>query len=417
MRNLAIILPLAAALCLCPPARAAVFIIGLDGADPAVTAEMIKAGKMPNLAAVFAQGVSGRLDTRAPLPLSSPVIWTSMATGKNVEKHGITGFVKPGTGTFYRTSDRTAPALWNMVSSQGLTVNVVGYLMTYPAETVNGVMVSNNYFMPGGAQSVVSPPGLKLKTSRAQVFVSGTALRDAAAIAGLTRPELLLLMPSLDTYDSADFRKQYLFEKLLQYTMSDEGFASLSEELLGRGKPDLFMLYLPGIDRVSHLAWGQAGEPGKAFGNLVRAYYAYTDRLLGRVLAHAGKEDTVIIVSDHGFRQRKGAGPLTVVSGDHRPGGIFAARGPDIRRGARLKAPVTDWDITPTALYLLGLPVAKDMDGAPALALFKGGVLPGGPPAYMDAYLIDAEEEASEEKELPFTPQELERLKLSGYTQ
>lgn len=417
MKNLALTLPLAAALCLCPPARAAVFLIGLDGADPAVTAELIKAGKMPNLAAVFAGGVSGRLDTRAPLPLSSPVIWTSMATGKNVEKHGITGFVKPGTGTFYRTSDRTAPALWNMVSSRGLTVTVVGYLMTYPAEAVNGTMISTNYFMPGAAQSVVYPPGLKLKTSRAQAFVNGTALRDAAAISGLASPETLLLMPSLDTYDSADFRRHYIFEKLTQYTMSDEGFVSLSEELLGRGKPDLFMLYLPGIDRVSHLAWGQGAGPGKVFGNLVRSYYAYTDRLLGRVLAYAGKGDTVIIVSDHGFRHREGAGPLTVVTGDHRPGGIFAARGPEISGGARLKTPLTDWDIAPTALYLLGLPVAKDMDGAPALALFKGGVLPAGPPAYTDAYPVGSGEEAEKDKELPFTPQELERLKLSGYTQ
>jgi predicted AlkP superfamily phosphohydrolase/phosphomutase len=205
----------------------------------------------------------------------------------------------------------------------------------------------------------------------------------------------------------------------MDYVQADDGFALLDEELLERSKFDLFITYFPGIDRVSHLAWGRysAGKAraGVPLGGLVPAYYAHTDELLGRVLAGAGQDDTVIIASDHGFRSREGAGPLTVVSGDHRPGGLFVAKGPAVKSGTRLKAGLLDQDIAPTILYLLGLPAARDMDGKLAAEILKDGYLAAHPAAYIDRYQMPAA--AAGPQNLPFTPQELERLKLSGYLQ
>lgn len=400
-------------------APGAVFFIGIDGADNLVIDGLLEAGRMPNLASVIKDGVRGELVTLSPPPLSSPVIWTNMATGVGPGKHGITGFVKPGKAGWFRTGDRKAPALWNMVSSRKKTAGVAGYLMTYPAEPVNGVMVSNNYFMPVGTHSVVYPTGLALGTSRAYAFETGSAVRLAAGIAGFSPPEMFPFMPSLDTYDSEDFRAHYIFEKLSEYAQADEGFARLGVELLDRGGFDLFMVYLPGVDRVSHLAWGnyEAAKTGGGgpFGGLVPSYYAYTDGLIGRLLAKAGAEDTVVIASDHGFMARAGAGPLAVVSGDHRPGGFFAAKGPSLKRGARLKKALADWDVAPTVLYLLGLPAARNMDGALAAEIFSEGVLKARPQESVAAYPATAA--AGDMPDLPFTPQELERLRLSGYVQ
>lgn len=403
----------------CAPAGAAVFIVGLDGADGAVVDALIKAGRLPALAALQRDGVRGEIVTLSPPPLSSPVIWTDMATGVGPARHGITGFVKPGGAGWFRTGDRKAPALWNMASSRKKTVAVDGYLMTYPAEPVNGAMVSNNYFMPVGTHTVVYPPGLSLRTSRTYAFEEGGAVKEAARIAGFSPPEMFPFMPSLDTYDSQDFQAHYIFERLSDYAQADEGFARIAEELLARGGFDLFMVYFPGVDRVSHLAWGryEAARAGRkdAFGGLVPSYYAFADRLVGRVLAGAGKQDTVMVVSDHGFKLRQGAGRLAVVSGDHRPGGIFIARGPEIKAGARLKTPLTDWDLAPTALYLLGLPAARSMDGRIAAEIFKDGALTARPPEYVDSYPAPAAPEGR--RNLPFTPAELERLRLSGYLQ
>ncbi|OGR80931.1 MAG: hypothetical protein A2X32_00750 [Elusimicrobia bacterium GWC2_64_44] len=409
------LLALLLALC-CAHARAAVFVIGLDGTDPALAGELAAAGRLPNLAALMRDGVTGRLDTLSPLPLSSPSIWTSVATGAGEGKHGITGFVK-SDGGWFRSGDRRAPALWGMASARGKSAAVAGWLLTYPAEPVNGVMVSNNYFMAVGTHSAVYPPALKLRTPRAFAFESGAAPALAARLAGMPLPALFPFMPPLGDYASPDFRAHYLLEKLGDYALADEGFARVAEELLERGAYDLFLAYLPGTDRVSHLAWGayEAGKKGAVpFSGLVPAYYAYTDALLGRLLAKAGKDDTVIVLSDHGFKLREKAGPLTVVSGDHRPGGLFVAKGPELKKGARLAGPILDRDVAPTVLYLLGLPAARTMDGKLAEGIFRDGVLKARPQEYLDAYPAAA---PRGNESLPFTPQELERLRLSGYLQ
>ena len=52
-----------------------------------------------------------------------------------------------------------------------------------------------------------------------------------------------------------------------------------------------------------------------------------------------------------------------VVGGAHRPLGIFAARGPGIRKGVRLDES-SILDIAPLVLYSLGLPVPEDFEGA-----------------------------------------------------
>lgn len=55
---------------------------------------------------------------------------------------------------------------------------------------------------------------------------------------------------------------------------------------------------------------------------------------------------------------------------NHRLMGIFAAFGPDIRKGERLKK-VRIYDIAPTILHMFGLPVPKDIDGRVLKEIFK----------------------------------------------
>jgi predicted AlkP superfamily phosphohydrolase/phosphomutase len=54
--------------------------------------------------------------------------------------------------------------------------------------------------------------------------------------------------------------------------------------------------------------------------------------------------------------------PRQEPSGTHRPKGIFIARGPGIRQGARLSA-LSILDVAPLLLYSLGLPIPEDMEG------------------------------------------------------
>ena len=60
----------------------------------------------------------------------------------------------------------------------------------------------------------------------------------------------------------------------------------------------------------------------------------------------------------------------SVISGDHRVHGILFARGPFIRRGARVED-ANLVDIAPTILYAMKEPVPRDMDGRVVQQLFE----------------------------------------------
>jgi predicted AlkP superfamily phosphohydrolase/phosphomutase len=68
-------------------------LVGWDAADWKLIDPLLAKGEMPHLARLLQQGVWGNLATIHP-PLS-PMVWTSIATGKRPGKHGIWGFTEP----------------------------------------------------------------------------------------------------------------------------------------------------------------------------------------------------------------------------------------------------------------------------------------------------------------------------------
>ena len=124
-----------------------VIVIGIDGASPLVARPMIEAGRLPNLAMIAEQGVSGRL--RSLPPLFSPRIWNTIGTGKLPEEHGIKAFVQKdesGKKRLYDSNDRQVPGVWNILSEAGIDVGVVNWWTTYPPDEIEGVMVSDHFF-------------------------------------------------------------------------------------------------------------------------------------------------------------------------------------------------------------------------------------------------------------------------------
>jgi hypothetical protein len=52
-----------------------------------------------------------------------------------------------------------------------------------------------------------------------------------------------------------------------------------------------------------------------------------------------------------------------VISGSHRLEGIFAASGPDIKRGISLGRDLNGWDVASTMLHMHSIPIPSHMDG------------------------------------------------------
>jgi hypothetical protein len=61
-------------------AKPRVLLIGWDAADWKVIQPLLDAGEMPNLARLIAGGLRGNIATL--YPALSPMLWTSIATGK-----------------------------------------------------------------------------------------------------------------------------------------------------------------------------------------------------------------------------------------------------------------------------------------------------------------------------------------------
>jgi predicted AlkP superfamily phosphohydrolase/phosphomutase len=356
-----------------------VLLIGLDGATPRVVDQGIADGRLPHLATIAREGVSGTL--RSHNVLLSPRIWTSVATGKDVNKHGISGWVyrdEAGTLRLYKSVHRTANALWNIASDAGLRVGVVNWLNTYPPEVIDGAMISD-FAIPGERES---------RHDLGEMFVKAiskgtqTTLPSDRSTQGTTHPaewaQKLATLASAHTEEP--FSGFHAEDVLSRAYATDRLVAQLAIELDRQLRLDVLMVYMPGIDRVSHFLWGAfeppeiypeakrfAPEEREAAARALWSYYEAVDRLVGTLVERMEPRDLVLILSDHGFEaMTSDEFPIT---GGHdseaaRRGVIFA-RGQGIpASGAPGEVSVND--ITPTILAWLGLPLAEDMDGRPA---------------------------------------------------
>ena len=125
-----------------------ILLVGWDAADWRVIMPLVDAGKMPNLARLIEEGVCGNIATLQPV--LSPMLWTSIATGKRAYKHGIHGFTEPDplSGGIRPVTNlsRKTKAIWNILNQNGFSTVVVGWWPSNPVEELShGVMVSNDY--------------------------------------------------------------------------------------------------------------------------------------------------------------------------------------------------------------------------------------------------------------------------------
>ena len=128
------------------PSGQKLLVIGLAGADWGRVRTLMEQRRLPHLSALVERGTSGRvLPSEPPLP---PLLWTTLATGRPPDEHGILDFVESdGDGGYQPVSGRgrRVKALWNMADEAGLTTVCVGWWTTWPAEEIRGAMVSDRW--------------------------------------------------------------------------------------------------------------------------------------------------------------------------------------------------------------------------------------------------------------------------------
>jgi hypothetical protein len=343
--------------------------VGLDGADWQVMEPLLAAGELPTFQRLMDEGVAAPLET---IPdANSAVIWASMYTGERPEAHGIhdfyrielPGMVGPGLFPVHRTyfkelvgflervglARRTmvsrftleAPPFWEIADHLGLSSGVVdGYFYSFPAYT------------PKTPEGFVLAYGLDGFERRL-----GSGGRSADLPLFLQPPQLYRqIRPYLD-------RGDFHWQAASLLTLLEEGHP----------QPRLLSFYTHEPDTVQHHFWkwyqpelfpGVSAEEVREKGGRIPDLYRAFDHFLETLLPRLDPRTAVVIASDHGHA-------ATILHGRfftqhrHGPPGIVIASGGPFRaaaEGGALDTPHV-YDLFPTLLYLLGIPIPEYADG------------------------------------------------------
>ncbi len=352
--------------------RPKLLLIGWDSADWKVLSPLMDRGQMPMLRRIVEGGVSGNLRTLEPV--LSPILWTSIATGKRAYDHGVLGFTEVDALTQrvqpLTASSRQCAALWNILAAQGLKCHVLGWFATHGEQIPGGGVVSNLFPAPTakpGEEWPPAPRGTIWPEEHAAVL---NELRVSPEdIEGDTISLFCPRWAEIDT--TKDHRLNHLRIHLAE-AFSIQAAACWALE---HTEWDFTAVYFRAIDEIAHHFMPYHppkldGVPQADFDlyqDVMNSTCRMHDLMLARLIALAGPDTHVMLVSDHGFHSdhlrpkfvpRVPAG-ITVWHRDH---GIFAAAGPQLARDELVHG-ASLLDITPTVLQLFGLPVGADMEG------------------------------------------------------
>ncbi|HYM62795.1 MAG TPA: alkaline phosphatase family protein [Thermoanaerobaculia bacterium] len=360
-----------------------VFFIGLDGADWQYLDRLIADGAMPNLGRLVREGDARVLVTQQP-PLS-PLVWTTMMTGVSPLEHRVLDFTRFNPANRIKepiTSDeRAVPAVWNMATWGGRRVAVFGLWATYPAEEVDGLVVSDRLFSYQYAEGETPPGAVFPKSEEAWAVRTRAGVERAIgydAIHGY--------IPSLDRaeYDALATRPDPFAQPvtaLRRILIETELMHRLARERIAREAPELAIVYFQGTDAIGHLfapyvaprLAGISEADFARYSGVPRAYFARIDAILGDWRKLAEEHDAeLVIASDHGFLWAEGRTPVSslavATAGKwHREEGIYLQWSP---RGVAEPSPSHTKragvaQICSTLLALCGLPQGEGL--APAI--------------------------------------------------
>lgn len=354
-------------------------LIGWDAADWKMMSPLMDGGLMPTLARFVEQGCMGNIATLRPS--LSPMLWTSIATGKLADQHGVTGFVEPTPDRrgvrLVGSQSRRAKAFWNITSEAGLKTHLVGWYASHPAEPISGACVSDRFVID-------STTGQR---PAANDWACPTDLADRFAALRVWPRELGAgdLLPFVPRLEHVDLRRDPRPGKLAEALSACATTHAIATDLLANHDWDVAAVYYDTIDRLGHEFMPYhaprldhiSEADFSIYQHVMTGVYRFHDMLLERLLDIAGDDATVILVSDHGFhcdhlRPNAPAGLTEAQTAAlwHRHYGALAMRGPGILADERVYG-ATLLDVAPTILMLLGLPIGRDMPGRALVQALK----------------------------------------------
>jgi predicted AlkP superfamily phosphohydrolase/phosphomutase len=325
---------------------------------------------------------------------------------------------------------RKVKAVWQILSAAERSVGVIGWLVTYPADVVNGYLISSHVTLALSAKREARAPnqtddwlseGIYPKSLWSEVADNVYHEEDVG--------DAIIESFIATSTDRARQEEKVRTSSLAKFYAADVTSLTLSRHFFETRPADFNAVYFRGSDMTSHFFWRfmepeswkkeLSAEAVETFSPVVERYYAFADSLLGEMLELVDDDTVVVLLSDHGFAGHRGyrgfEGDVAVGIEMHREDGIIFISGPGIKRGGSI-AGASVLDVTPTVLALAGLPVARDMDGRPLTEVMSRTFLERYPVVYIDSYEVgDAPDGDLTPIESPVDDEIKEMLRSLGY--
>jgi predicted AlkP superfamily phosphohydrolase/phosphomutase len=323
-----------------------VLFVAIDGLDFEMLKPWMRDGRMPRLSELVRRGMAVALfgEHSTMDPASAGVdparSWTTIATGappsrSNADKgaaHGITELMTRVRGSYLEvpvtSQHRRLPAMWDVLSAAGVRCAIVNWWTTWPAEPVNGYVVSDRFlldrfelgpFGPAGRPDL--PPVDPSYRHGAKYLTWPEALGDELAAqlkAQHDRPAHPIFPRVRDWLTMASDAGTHADLLSLRQALMTDWLAKESTVALLRRDPRIRFCacYLDSLDVAHHLfwidldaqRWLSSTDPAtrqkvppdfRNFATVIPEVTSAVDAMLGELVDAMGKEAVVVLASDH----------------------------------------------------------------------------------------------------------------------
>ena len=235
--------------------KSRIYILGLDGATWNVIDPMMKENQLPNIKRVIEGGVRSNL--RSLEFTASPRVWTSIATGKVEQKHGILDF-------YNTVRDLKAKRFWNILQEKrDETANIFYWYLSWPPPKdfkdimVPGFLARDSRTVPedlGFLKDIELTQKMKLQESYDKTGLGYyikqalAARRNGVRLSTMMKAASFMLGRKLRNYNELD---SFLKLQNIKFHLHTDVFT----HLLKKHPTDISAIMLPQTDQLGHKFW------------------------------------------------------------------------------------------------------------------------------------------------------------------
>lgn len=352
-------------------------VIAIDGVDPHLIDELAARNRVPALSRALSGTRAQLVGDQTSASRDPARVWTTIATGQPPAVHGITeletrrvagvqgtitgGDQSPLSQSLRGATDllrltrpsiasgqeRKVKTVWEVAADAGLRTVVVNWWATWPASSHHdgAVILTDRAVLRldhgGDLDGEIAPASVYEHLRTRWPIIRQRAVSRAHDTAAPL------------AWSSAEIR---------EVLMRSANLDAMQLELLrdvSVPAPDLSAVYLPGLDIAQNALLGRreaALAPSEITARVeaLQDYYVFLDRLLSEMMTALDSE-VVFILTQPGRVTASAAGLLGVTDGVASRNSLVQAH---------------NIDAAPTILHALGIPISRELPGAPLTALF-----------------------------------------------